>query len=58
MRIVVDSNEFKIGWLPETVYACLLDVEQKPSINAKIYHFKGPERKQLMLACAGQAGLL
>ena len=58
MRNVIDRNGFKVAFLPESIYACLVDVETNPSANPKICHFKGPARKQMMLDFARQVGWL
>jgi hypothetical protein len=58
LRNVVNGGAHKVGWLPESIYACLVDVEIDPTKNPKICHFKGPARKRLMLQCAVQAGFL
>lgn len=58
IRNVVDSGRYSVGWLHESTYACLIDIETDPAASPKICHFKGPGRKQLMLDCARQAGLL
>jgi hypothetical protein len=58
LRNVVNGGTYKVGWLPESIYACLVDVETDPTKNPKICHFKGPARKRLMLQCAVQAGFL
>jgi hypothetical protein len=58
MRNLIDRDHFKVALLPESIYACLVDVETDPSINPKICHFKGPARKQMMLDFAQQIGLI
>lgn len=58
MRIVVNARRDRTRWLPESLYACLADVETDPSKNPKLCHFKGPGRKQMMLDCAKTIGLI
>ena len=58
IRNVIDRDGFKVAFLPESIYACLGDVETDPSTNPRIFHFKGPGRKQSMLDCARQFGFL
>ena len=57
LRNVVDARTDSIRWLAESIYACLADVETDPTTHPKICHFKGPERKQMMLTCAKTIGL-
>ena len=42
LRNVIDRGGYKVGWLRESIYACLADVETDPTTNPKICHFKGP----------------
>jgi hypothetical protein len=57
IRNVVNARLDRVRWLPESVYACLADVETDPTKRPKICHFKGPGRKQMMLDCAKDVGL-
>jgi hypothetical protein len=56
IRNVVNARRDRIRWLPESIYACLADVETDATKRPKICHFKGPARKQMMLDCARTIG--
>jgi hypothetical protein len=57
LRNVVDARLDSVRWLPESIYACLADVETDRTKRPKICHFKGPARKQMMLDFAKAIGL-
>jgi len=58
MRNVIKAGGHKVGWLRESIYACLPDMHTDPSHGPKLFHFKGPLRKQMMIDGARQAGWL
>jgi hypothetical protein len=58
LREIASANKFSIRELPESVYACLPDRVASVTTKPRCLHFKGAERKDLMLEWAGRLNLL
>lgn len=48
IKNIIFSNTFNIGFIPESVFACLPEYVSSVESFPKCIHFKGPERKLLM----------
>lgn len=48
IKFVVDAGFFKVKKIPESVYGCLPEFENKLNVKPRILHFKGAERKKIM----------
>ena len=57
MRNVIAAGR-SVGRLSESLYACLPDMVHDPAHRPKLFHFKGPMRKQWMIDGARAAGWL
>jgi len=58
MRNVIAAGGRSVGRLRESLYACLPDMIHDPAHRPKLFHFKGPMRKQWMIDGAREAGWL
>ena len=58
MRNVITAGGRSVGRLRESRYACLPDMAHDPAHRPKLFHFKGPTRKQWMIDGARAAGWL
>jgi hypothetical protein len=58
MRNVIGAGGRSVGRLGESLYACLPDMVRDPAHRPKLFHFKGPTRKQWMIDGAREAGWL
>lgn len=58
MRNVIAAGGLSVGQLRESLYACLPDAVDDPAHRPKLFHFKGPMRKQWMIDNAREAGWL
>jgi hypothetical protein len=58
MRNVIADSDWSVGRLRESLYACLPHAVNDPTHRPKLFHFKGPMRKQWMIDGAREAGWL
>ncbi|MBX9778690.1 MAG: hypothetical protein K2Y71_30325 [Xanthobacteraceae bacterium] len=58
IRNVIAGGGWSVGSLPESRYACLPHEVDDPAHRPKLFHFKGPMRKQMMIDGARAAGWL
>lgn len=58
IRNVIKRNAFEFSELPECIYACLPEKLQKQTENVKVLHFKGAQRKKMMVDFAVKHGLV
>ena len=56
IRNIVDSEKYRVGFLLETIYGCLPETPRRG--RARLLHFKGHGRKELMVNEAKKMGLL
>ena len=58
IRNVVTSKKYKMAILLESIYACLPEVQPFYGNDVKLLHFKGPDRKSMIIDYAKRTGLL
>ena len=58
IRNVVASKKYKTTMLPESIYACLPEVQPLYGNVVKLLHFKGPDRMKMMIDQAKKMGFL